>query len=134
MKKKYVLDTSVYLTYASHNKLYRLLDIAKRYDLIFYASEHLIAEIFKNAARVIKTPTLSPEDVLKSIRKLADIVNTIPDFNRSPDPKDNFLFDLAIQTGSEIIVTKETALLNFADSPVAIHDIKWFKETFPVPL
>ncbi len=52
----------------------------------------------------------------------------------SPDPKDNFLFDLAIQTNSDVIVTKEKALLSFGNSPVAIHDIKWFKETFPVPL
>ena len=55
-------------------------------------------------------------------------------FNNSPDSKDNFLFDLALQTASEVIVTKEKALLNFAESPVLIHDIKWFKEKYPVAL
>ncbi|MFP5042565.1 hypothetical protein [Parasediminibacterium sp. JCM 36343] len=39
----------------------------------------------------------------------------------------------ASQPAGFVIVTKEKALLNFAVSPVAIHDIKWFKETFPVP-
>ena len=58
----------------------------------------------------------------------------IPDFNRSPNPTDNFLFDLAIQTWSEVFVTKETAMVDFEESPVAIHNIKWFKETIPVPL
>jgi len=33
-----------------------------------------------------------------------------------------------------VIVTKEKALLDFAQSPVPVHDIKWFKETYPVGL
>jgi len=134
MNKKYVLDTSVYLSYASHNKIYRLLDVVRRYDIVIYVNKELLAEIARNAARIIKVKSLSVEELLEAVRDLAELADTIPDFNRSPDPKDNFLFDLAIQTGSEVIVTKETVLLEFKESPVAIHDIKWFKETFPVPL
>ena len=54
--------------------------------------------------------------------------------NQSTDPKDNFLFDLALQTNSEIKITKEKELLNFNESTLAIRDIKWFKETYPVAL
>ena len=59
---------------------------------------------------------------------------TVNSFTGNPDPKDNFLFDLAIQTGSEVIVTQEKALLGFKDSPVPIHNLKWVKENYPVPL
>ena len=62
------------------------------------------------------------------------LMDTIPSFINSPDIKDNFLFNLVIQTKIEMIVTKEKELLDFVESPVPLHDIKWFKETYPVDL
>ncbi|MFP5042631.1 putative toxin-antitoxin system toxin component, PIN family [Parasediminibacterium sp. JCM 36343] len=134
MKHRLVIDTSVYLTYASHGKLYRLLNAKNVYGLTVFINNYMLYELDKNMPKVSKTRTTTKEDSLGMIMQIASFVETIPLFTNSPDPKDNFLFDLAIQTNSEVIVTKEKALLNFTESPVAIHDIKWFKETFPVPL
>ena len=82
----------------------------------------------------IKLPDYLFEEYLQIITESCIVFSPVTLFKDSPDIKDNFLFDLAIQTHSEIIVTKEIALLNFTLSPVPIHDIKWFKETYPVPL
>jgi predicted nucleic acid-binding protein len=103
------------------------------YALVLYVDNNLLAEIEKNLLLILK----APEKVNRMMEEIKDITisfTTIPIFINSPDPKDNFLFDLAIQTNSEVIVTQEKVLLDFAESPVAIHNIKWFKETFPVPL
>ena len=94
----------------------------------------LLFELQENIYALLKSNAADAEIIIQSIVGLTTFVETIPIYTHSPDPKDNFLFDLAIQTNSEVIVTKEKALLNFAASPVAIHDIKWFKEHFPVPL
>ena len=55
-------------------------------------------------------------------------------YDKSPDPKDNFLFDLAIHSGSEVIVSDEKKILAFPESPVPVRSLGWFKETFPIEL
>ena len=134
MKHHFVLDTSVYLTYASHNKIYRLENAIKLFGLVVFSSKFLLDELYKNIPKVLVSDELTPQEILNKIIRFTTLVPIIPRFSNSPDPKDNFLFDLALQTNSEVIVTKEKVLLNFIESPIPIHDIKWFKEKFPVAL
>lgn len=110
------------------------MDAVKTYGLWIYVNDELLDEIHRNCPFVIKVKGITTEQIVEAVKKLSERVNTIPVFKNSPDPKDNFLFDLALQTGSEVIVSQEKALLTFAESPVAIHDLKWFKETYPVAL
>ena len=99
-----------------------------------FVNEHLLNEFGKNLKKVSNKKTINIDEEIRSVLDFATLVETIPIFSNSPDPKDNFLFDLALQTDSEVIVTKEKALLNFTESPLPIHDIKWFKEKFPIEL
>ena len=134
MKKALVVDTSVFLTYAAYDKIYRLVDAILLYDLEVFVNDKLLNEIERNIFKSIRVENANPILIFESIKENTKLVTTIPTFTQSPDPKDNFLFDLAIQTNSEILVTQEKALLSFKESPVVIHDLKWFKETYPVPL
>ena len=93
----------------------------------------MLNEIERNIDKSNRSP-LDIKDILNSISKYCIEFQIIDTFTQGPDPKDNFLFDLAIQTNSEILVTQEKVLLNFENSPVKIHDLKWFKETYPVAL
>ncbi len=134
MNKKVVIDTSVYLTYAMYNKLYRLLAVFYKYELVVFINNQLLDEIERNLESSLQNKAIKPILIMDAIIAATNNFETSATYNLSPDPKDNFLFDLAIQTNSELIVTKEKALLNFKDTPVAIRDIKWFKETYPVAL
>ncbi len=134
MKRHYVIDTSVLITYTSYGKLYRLSNMVMSYNMKVFMNVHLLNEFGKNLKKVSNKRNIDVNEEIKSLLDFATLVETIPLFSNSPDPKDNFLFDLALQTNSEVIITKETALLNFIESPIAIHDIKWFKEKFPVEL
>ncbi len=134
MKHHFVIDSSVYLNYITYDKLYRLENTIVKYDLVFFVNDILLDELKNNIPRMLKFSSWTAIDILNKIKSFTTFVETVPIFQDSPDPKDNFLFDLALQTNSEVIVTKEKALLNFKDSPVALHDIKWFKEKFPVEL
>jgi predicted nucleic acid-binding protein len=134
MNRKFVIDSSVYLIYASHGKIYRLLDAIVTYDLIVYVNQDLLSELNKNIPKVIRVDGVKADEIVNSLKVYTIEVKTVRSFIGSPDPKDNFLFDLALQTGSEVIVTQEKALLAFKDSPVPVHNLKWFKENYPVPL
>jgi putative PIN family toxin of toxin-antitoxin system len=134
MQKKFVIDTSVYITYAAYNKTYRLIYAINQYDLQVFINEEIIKELENNIERSLMVPDVSTHFIIQSIKAAAIFQNSISSYKDSPDPKDNFLFDLALQTQSEVIITQEKALLGFSKSPVPIHSLKWFKENYPVPL
>ena len=129
-----IIDSSVFINYGLYNKLYRIANAVAEYNLNVYANEALLAEVERNLGKANIRSKLEIFQSIIFIQSFVTMVEVENTFTNSPDPKDNFLFDLALQTNSEVIVTKEKALLNFKDSPVAIHDIQWFKETYPVEL
>ncbi len=134
MNRKFVLDTSVILKFTTHDKLYRLLNIVMEYKIVIFVNDTLIAEVEKNLPKVIKSPAVPYNQILEEILFLTTYVTTQQSFYNSPDPKDNFLFDLALQTQSEVIVSDEKKLLHFKESPVPVKSLAWFKEAFPVAL
>ena len=131
---KLVIDTSVYINYCIYNKLYRLINAIDKYNLMVFINEDLIMELENNIEDALKSADTNASILLEAILEATILFDTLPLFKNSPDTKDNFLFDLALQTNSEVIVTKEIVLLNFMESPIPIRDIKWFKETYPVEL
>lgn len=134
MKHHIVIDTSVYITYATYGKLYRIVNAVELFNLALFIDDHLLKEFEKNLKRLSLKKQIDVEEGMILLKMMSIKMVTIPIFTSSPDPKDNFLFDLAFQTNSEVIVTKEKILLDFKESPVTIQDIKWFKETYPVAL
>jgi uncharacterized protein len=129
MNNHLVIDTSVFLTYASFGKIYRLKNAIELYNLTVFVCSELLAEIENNLPKILKVDTFTTLELIDEIRSFSTLIIIEKNYNKSPDPKDNFLFDVALQSDSEIIVTQEKALLAFQTSPVTIHNIKWFKET-----
>jgi uncharacterized protein len=110
-----------------------LINAIVDYRLAVYVNSNLLQEIERNINKKVEIP-IDTKEIIDYILEYCILSEVVSIFNQSPDAKDNFLFDLAIQTNSEIIVTQEKALLTFKESPVVIHNLKWFKETYPVPL
>ncbi|SFQ02060.1 hypothetical protein SAMN05444277_104189 [Parafilimonas terrae] len=50
----------------------------------------------------------------------------------SPDPKDNYLFDLAIQNNCAFIISDDRKLLSFRIQPVKVKSTNWFLKNFPL--
>jgi uncharacterized protein len=139
MKKNYVnnrlvIDSSVYITYGIFGKLYRIAYTVEQYSLQLFVNRNLLEEVEKNLKGAATKKVIDVEDAMRLICEFSTEVETVATYTQSPDPKDNFLFDIAIQTDSDVIVSQEKALLQFAHSPVPVHDIKWFKEKYPVRL
>ncbi len=134
--KHLVIDTRFILITPATKNFIASFDAILIYDLVVYISPYLIDELERNISltSAVELPQFVYDGYLNTIKAICILFEPTSQYNDSPDPKDNFLWDLALQTNSEIIVTKETALLNFTNSPIPVHDIKWFKETYPVSL
>ena len=50
MKRKFVIDTSVYITYAAYNKIYRLISAIDKYSLEVYVNNEILLELENNIA------------------------------------------------------------------------------------
>jgi predicted nucleic acid-binding protein len=61
---------------------------------------------------------------------LVEVEETI--FRLSPDPKDNYLFDLAIQNNALVIVSDDLLLLNFPLQPSVVRSCNWFLKHYPI--
>ncbi len=53
-------------------------------------------------------------------------------YRLSPDPKHNYLFDLAVQYNCPFIVSDDMALLSFLMPPVKVKSCNWFLKFFPI--
>ena len=130
MKRKFVIDTSVYINFSRYNKVHRLITAIAKNNLYVYVNRQLITELEKNIPLILKDAVVNPQIIIETIKLATFYFETVETFKGCPDPKDDFLFDLALQTGSEVIVSEEKALLNWQNSSVPVHNIKWFKEQF----
>ena len=91
-----MIDTSVYITYAAYNKIYRLIKAIQHYNLEVFLNDELLLELENNIADCLMITDADPAILLKAIREATIPATTQPKFTNSPDPKDNFLFDLAL--------------------------------------
>ena len=70
--------------------------------------------------------------VISYIKRITLVVAERAVYGISPDPKDNYIFDLAIQTNSIFIISDDTKLLRFKLKPIPVHSTNWFLKKFPV--
>ncbi len=97
--KHLVIDTSVFINYTRHQKLYRLVDAIFTYDLMVYISTELVDELEKNIpiTSAVELPQFVYDGYLETIQASCIIFEPVSAYKESPDPKDNFLFDLALK-------------------------------------
>lgn len=111
-----VLDTNVWISFIIKARLEELVELVVEHEIILLTSPELVDEL----TRVLSRPKfaryldLPVADYLDFHQNLAQVFPTQTRFSQSPDPKDNFLFDLAIQSGSLLIVTGDKRLLDIS--------------------
>jgi hypothetical protein len=71
-----------------------------------------------------------PDFYLNFIRNLTTIISISTNFQECPDKKDNFLFDLAIQSQSDFLVTGDKLLLDLKVDNLKVVSFKQFRELY----
>jgi putative PIN family toxin of toxin-antitoxin system len=128
-----VLDTNVFVTYARYGRLQNLVQCVLYHQLNLLVDGTLLAEIDDVLRRpgVLKADVITAGDVVPFIREFTIRVVTRTAYTLSPDPEDNYLFDIALQYKALVIVTDEKALLNFGPHRLLSGRCNGLKRIFP---
>ena len=127
-----VIDANVWIRFARSKDIAPLLDRFITYRLLPVVNNYLLAEIFTAVVENNWMSERAAAKLIDLIRRIAFMTAENPVYRLSPDPKDNYLFDLAIQNNCVFIITDDHLLLGLQLKPLPVHSFKWFSNTFPV--
>ena len=109
------------------------LDIVVHQNLEFISDENLRNELIDVISRKKFSSTFSVEDIVDAIDffdAISIFVPTEKKFSGSPDIKDDYLFDLANQSETKIIVTGDKKLLDFKTENISLITFSEFLQEF----
>jgi putative PIN family toxin of toxin-antitoxin system len=107
-----VLDTNILVSAALNGKFQEIVSLKALYRIDIYTCRKQIAELERTFVKLADHFDTSTEHYIRIFEQLAIDVEIDERFDRSPDPNDNYLFDLAYRVKSYYLVTGEKALLN----------------------
>jgi uncharacterized protein len=112
VSKRVIFDTNVWVSYFIGGRFEEITHLIFDHDLIVLTSPELITELSEVLTRkkFVKYLTLPIIEYIDFHIELTEQVETVPSYTQSPDPKDNFLFDLAIQHQAAYLVTGDRKL------------------------
>jgi putative PIN family toxin of toxin-antitoxin system len=129
---KIVIDANVWIRYARAKDIAPLLNILISYNFLPVVNNYLLSEIFDALVENKWMHENDAQKIITFIRKiaLADAERAV--YALSPDPKDNYLFDLAVQNNCVFIITDDTKLLDVQLKAVPVYSANWFQKKFPL--
>jgi uncharacterized protein len=129
---KIILDTNIWVSYIIGRKLDEISKLILYQNLIIFSCKELDNELEEVLARekFIKFLQFKPDIYVNFIRSITTSIPISLNFQECPDYKDNFLFDLAIQSDSEYLVTGDKLLLGMEVKNLMIISFKQFRQLF----
>ncbi|WP_114749893.1 putative toxin-antitoxin system toxin component, PIN family [Pleomorphovibrio marinus] len=130
--KKIILDTNIWVSYIVGRKLDAIAKLIFDHNLIVFSCTELEEELGDVLARdKFKNLLYSePGHYLDFVQNLTTSITISGNYQGCPDAKDNFLFDLAIQSQAELVVTGDKLLLDFEVQNIKVISFKDFRELF----
>lgn len=131
---KIIIDANVWIKYARSKDIAPLLNRTIAYNFLPVVNNYLLSEIFNALLENKWMKEKNANLTIEFIKKISFVVTEKAVYRLSPDPKDNYLFDLAAQNGCIFMITDDSQLLQFTLKPIPFHTSSWFVKTFPVVL
>jgi putative PIN family toxin of toxin-antitoxin system len=129
---KIIIDANVWVKYARAKEIAPLLNRFIAYNIIPVANNYLLSEVFGALIENKWMNEKQANNTIAFIKKVTLTFTEIAVYGISPDPKDNYLFDLAIQNNCVFIISDDSALLQFNLKPLPVYTSSWFLKTFPI--
>jgi putative PIN family toxin of toxin-antitoxin system len=110
---KVVLDCNIWVSYIISRKLAELTDLVQVHHLTLFSCDELACELADVLSRekLAKYLTKNVGEYVDFYKDITTEIIITSFYKDSPDAKDNYLFDLAIQSGASCLVTGDKALL-----------------------
>jgi len=114
MTNKTVFDVNIWLRYFISGKSEKIIDMIENNNVFFYRSLELMLELEEviNRPKFAKYFSNGTKEYVVFVEQVAEFVQTQPIFDQCPDPKDNYLFDLAYQSHSDFLVSEDKKVLS----------------------
>lgn len=129
---KIVIDANVWIKYARAKDINPLLSRFITYSILPVTNNYLLTEVFDAVVDNKWMNKKQADNTISFIRKISLFVSEKAVYGISPDPKDNYLFDLAIQNNCVFIISDDTKLIEFNLKPVPVHTTNWLLKNFPI--
>lgn len=127
-----ILDANVWVRFARNRNITPLLNRINLYGFMPVANRYLLSEIFNAVVDNKWMTEKEAHKIIGFIEKICVLTTENVVYRLSPDPKDNYLFDLAIQFHCPFIISDDTLLLAFLMQPVKVKSSNWFLKNFPI--
>ena len=127
-----IIVANIWIKFARARNIAPLLERLVTYQFIPVVNNYLLVEIFDALVENKWMHKKQATDIVNFIRKVALIITEKAVYRLSPDPKDNYLFDLAVQNNCVFIISDDSKLLQFKLKPISVHSSSWFLKKFPV--
>jgi putative PIN family toxin of toxin-antitoxin system len=129
---KIIIDANIWIHFARSKDIAPLLDRIIAYNLLPVVNNYLLSEIFNALVENKWMHENNAAKIIAFIRKVAFTDTERAVYALSPDPKDNYLFDLAVQNNCVFILTDDTKLLHIQMKPLPVYSCNWFFKKFPI--
>ncbi len=134
MPARIILDTNIWVSYFIGRKFDEIALTILNHNLNVFSCMELENEVSDVLGRTKfkKLLHLELDRYVDFLKGLTQPIQIERNFKGCPDEKDDFLFDLAIKTKSEFLVTGDKRLIEFDTGPVEVISLKAFKELYAI--
>jgi len=109
-----VLDTNIWVSYFINARADYLVKWILNHDIAVFTSDELIEELDEVLLRPKFKIVFPVDDFVELHKKVCTRIKVITVFDEAPDPEDNFLFDLCMESNAEYLITSDKKLLNYS--------------------
>lgn len=131
--QKIVIDANTWIRYVGMNKQETLFMIMQSYRLLVICNNYLLHEIFNACIENEWYTSKQAFHIIMELKKMVYGTTETAIFRLSKDPKDNYIFDLAIQNNCRFIVSDDRLLRETSLKPIPVRTTSWFIKHYPPP-
>ena len=133
MENRTVFDTNVWISYFLSEKFSELIALRRERRVLFLRSTPSLSELKEVITRKkFLSKNFNVEKLIDFYNGITEFCETKPLFNDCSDPKDNFLFDLAIQGKASYLVSGDKKVLEtpIENNILTLTTLTLFKDKF----
>lgn len=130
--KRFVIDVNCFISIFINGETQWLSKYIIQNKIEIFIDQYLLDELqmVLEYPRIKKFLPMSTHIYTQFIQLVSTKIDSTPFHIKSPDPKDDYLYDIALSAHAKLLVTGERALLNWKDSPVETISLAAFKKLF----
>jgi putative PIN family toxin of toxin-antitoxin system len=130
--KLIIIDAGVWVRLARSSFAKPITDRIVEFGILPVMNNYLLSEVHEALIKNNWATQRQADTFVAYIKSLGLFVTEHSVYRLSPDPKDNYLIDLAVQHNCAFIITDDAKLLSLPLLPIPVKSCNWFLKRFPV--